>query len=206
MKKLFLPIILSICGVLSSPQMLASPAISSGFLTHENVPDSLKTDEVKPGYEQYEQEDVAGVRFHTTFLRPVGKATPDTTVEIINQDISVSKYFVSGNSSYIDADFRLGVLLTQHIASNKRIDRAAGYRIQIFSGSERNTALEAKSRFLDAFPDIPSYLVYVSPTYRVRVGNYLDKATAMAALTKLRYTFGDALIVPDEVMLPKYKN
>ena len=79
-----------------------------------------------------------------------------------------------------------------------------GYRIQLISSTERSVVAKIKSDFSMNFPDIPSYMPYISPTYRVRVGDFLDRDEAIAACARIRQVFESAFIVAEEVNVPRY--
>lgn len=161
--------------------------------------------QVKPGYELYEKEDADQFRQRYTFTAPTIVAKPDTQVQVVNYDGDYASRFYAGNHTYVEADARLEEHIDRQIANNARRHSAQGYRIQLFSGTARAEALKVKGDFMSFYGDLPSYLMYISPAYRVRVGDYLDHDAAVSACAQIRRSFEGAFIVPDEVQLPKYK-
>ncbi len=91
-------------------------------------------------------------------------------------------------------------LVNIQVEVNKRMDGVDGWRIQLFSGlgpTGKKGALEAKSKFLNKFPDQDVDLSFTSQNWRVRVGNYRHKHEALPLLTELRELFPNCYIVKD---------
>ncbi len=75
-----------------------------------------------------------------------------------------------------------------------------GYRVNIYSGSNRTTALNTKRKFMRAYRGTPSYMTYITPYFKIRVGNYVSKKTAYRMLRKLQAAgFPKSFVVPDIV-------
>jgi hypothetical protein len=77
-----------------------------------------------------------------------------------------------------------------------------GYRVQIFLG-DRKTAEETKRTFLQKYPDVPVYLSYLAPNFRLRVGDLRTRLDAERTLSELRADYPGSYIVPDEIGMPK---
>lgn len=73
-----------------------------------------------------------------------------------------------------------------------------GYRVQIFLG-DRNTAESTKRSFLQRHPDVPAYLSWLAPNFRLRVGDLHTRLEAEHLLHELKTTYPGSYIVPDEV-------
>lgn len=71
--------------------------------------------------------------------------------------------------------------------------RMAGYRIQVFSDNNSRTAKgEARSRarnISSQFPDYQTYVVYSSPYWRLRVGNFRSSEEATRVAEELKIAF-----------------
>lgn len=83
-----------------------------------------------------------------------------------------------------------------------------GYRVQIYSGSNRIDANKVKSDFLETFLGEKIYFDYRQPYYKVRVGDYRTKLEAqkMYQLLLLDIRFKGVLIVPDDINFPELKS
>ncbi len=103
----------------------------------------------------------------------------------------------------IQSDSKLDTLINKNIAENKSTNAIAGFRIQIFFGSERKNALDAKAKVLQLFPDADVYLLYQQPYFKVRVGDYRTKLEAHHMFKELLPHFDKIFIVPDKINLPK---
>ena len=89
-------------------------------------------------------------------------------------------------------------------------DRVNGYKIQVFSGNNQNQSkseAEYKHRLVrSAFPEHQVEITYSSPTWRVRVGNFITRADAEELLDRLRNEFPsfsrEMYVVSDVVRRP----
>jgi hypothetical protein len=83
-----------------------------------------------------------------------------------------------------------------------------GYRVQIYSGSNRIDANKVKSDFLETYLGEKIYFEYKQPYYKVRVGNYRTKLEAqkMYQILLLDLRFKGVLIVPDDINFPELKS
>ena len=77
-----------------------------------------------------------------------------------------------------------------------------GYRVQIFLG-DRKTAEETKRTFLQKNPDIPTYLSWLAPNFRLRVGDLRTRLDAERLLNELKEAYPGSYIVPDEIGMPR---
>ena len=81
----------------------------------------------------------------------------------------------------------------------------SGYRIQIFFDSgfnSGNRARKVKQEFEDRFPDIPGYITWKAPNYRVRVGDYRSRLEADRALSGIAREYPNAWVIKDEINYP----
>lgn len=114
--------------------------------------------------------------------------------------ISVQAQMPSVN---IVRDAELDSLVERNIELNKAANGIQGFRVQIFFGSERKGANEAKTKLLQLMPDQEVYLMYQQPYFKVRVGDFRSKLEAEAVYRKLLPEFNKCFIVPDKINLPK---
>jgi hypothetical protein len=100
-------------------------------------------------------------------------------------------------------DANLNSLVDQNIEANKAANGIQGYRIQLFFGSERKAAHDARSKFLQLYPDEEVYLIYQQPYFKVRVGNFRTRLEAQPLFNKVLPEFERVFIIPDKINLPK---
>ena len=75
-----------------------------------------------------------------------------------------------------------------------------GYRIHIFMeiGNEALKHAEAMKRnFEAAFPDIPIYLTYAEPYFRLRAGDFRNRVEAEKCLRRIKPQFREAFVTSD---------
>ena len=109
----------------------------------------------------------------------------------------------------IEADPRIDSLVKLHIAYNEVFPVITGYRIQIFmeSGNEAlNLAEEARDEFAEKFTEIPAYLAFRAPYYRVRVGDFRTRLEAEQFLRKISLDYPNAWVIEDDINFPKLIN
>ncbi|MCD7710519.1 MAG: SPOR domain-containing protein [Porphyromonadaceae bacterium] len=133
----------------------------------------------------------------TTIVQSLARQIDGAQV-IIHQD-SVLDIRLSRNSGSLKTDNE-GNIVTQ------------GYRIQFFSDNKRNSRDEAENRsdiVAENLPELPIYVTYLSPFWRLRVGNYRTYEEANTQMWLLKKKFPqyavEMRIVKDEIVLPLYK-
>ena len=103
-------------------------------------------------------------------------------------------------------DPELMELVNLHIRKNQQGGTMPGFRVEIFFSSELNARQKAqniKGEFLSAFPDYNVYISYISPDFKVRVGNFRTRNEALKAVNLFKGQFPKAFVVPDQIELPK---
>jgi mRNA-degrading endonuclease RelE of RelBE toxin-antitoxin system len=106
----------------------------------------------------------------------------------------------------ISQDPRLDDLLQRHINYNQKKGGINGYRIQIFFGSgrtARDDANETKAKFLSYFPDVKAHILYQSPFYKVRVGDFRTKNETLKFYRRAQRRFPNAYIIQDIIEFPE---
>ncbi len=77
-----------------------------------------------------------------------------------------------------------------------------GYRVVIYNGSNRTEALNMKLKFMRSYPGTQSYLSYISPSYKIRVGDFGSQNEAYKFLRQIQKAgFGSSFVVPDIVTI-----
>ncbi len=84
-----------------------------------------------------------------------------------------------------------------------------GYRVQLFSSNNaqraRGDAFNVEKTILDKMPNLPVYVTYTSPFWKVRVGNCVTHAEAQTLRQFLIENFPEfqteTYIVPDQIVV-----
>ncbi len=77
-----------------------------------------------------------------------------------------------------------------------------GYRVNIYSGASRSEAINVKRKFMRRYRGTPSYMSYITPYFKIRVGNFASKTSAYKFLRKIQSAgFSKSFVVPDIVTI-----
>ena len=109
----------------------------------------------------------------------------------------------------IDTLIKRNILISENVFRDNGRYGMEGFRIQIYSSSNRNAREEsnkARAEFISKFPDIVSYPLYAEPGYfKIRVGDFRTKTEATKLFFLVSKEFPDAYIVPDFINFPDIK-
>lgn len=90
----------------------------------------------------------------------------------------------SQDSIVVKKDPRLDVLSAKQAQINKRTSLVTssgmikGFRLQVVSTTNRDVALRTKAELLSRYPEHKAYLLFQSPYFKVRFGNFLKREDA----------------------------
>jgi hypothetical protein len=110
-----------------------------------------------------------------------------------------------GNITVIESN-GISSLVEKHAYLNTK-QKIIGWRIQIFFDSGNNSKSKAynkKGVFMAMYPDMSVYLMFQSPYYKVRVGDFRTRMDAEGFKQKLLGEFPDAFVVKDEIRTPGF--
>lgn len=115
----------------------------------------------------------------------------------------------NGGNVHLSCSPAIDNLLHLHINQNKRNESFSGYRIQIFSrssyGSDMAKLKQMRDDFEKAFPDIPAYLKYFDPDFKIRIGNFRTKLECIPTLHRIRKLYPSSYPVKTEITLEEMK-
>ncbi len=75
-----------------------------------------------------------------------------------------------------------------------------GYRVQVISTRKRDDAFAIKTSLLTKFPDQKTYVMFQSPNFKVRIGNFIKREDAEAFRNLLAGLFPQALYIVDDAI------
>ncbi len=86
----------------------------------------------------------------------------------------------------------------------------SGYRIQVYYSNDprlaKANALSREELILEVFPEMPTYAVFTSPFWRLRVGDFRTAEEAKTELVKLQKEFpqmaDEMRVVKDKIRIP----
>lgn len=110
------------------------------------------------------------------------------------------------NGVIVEKDIRLTLIEAKKAEINKKASdarrTAKGFRIQVLNTSDRTEVLNAKSRLLALYPEHKTYLLYQSPYFKLRIGNFTQRSEADALRRELGKMFPTGVfIIPAEIEL-----
>lgn len=117
----------------------------------------------------------------------------------------VSAQTDSSASVVVVKDPRIDMLVNKQIEINEITTRnsrrsAPGYRILIISSNNRNKVIEAKTKMYREFPELKAYMMYQSPFFRLKVGNFRERTDAEAYLAEIQRIYPTGVyIVTDTI-------
>jgi PBP1b-binding outer membrane lipoprotein LpoB len=134
-------------------------------------------------------EDLSETRPRVTAPVDTALSTPIVTKEIKN--ISYTKTVNSKVDAVLDSIDRFNLM-------RRSVD---GYTIQIYSGQNREEAMNTKRKMTTDIPELTANLQYQQPKFRVTVGKYYSKLEAYQDLSRLRRSFSSAILVPEKIAI-----
>jgi SPOR domain len=116
------------------------------------------------------------------------------------QDTTIIKKSVDSIAVLIHKDPRINLLVKKQAAINEATSRAGkksdeGYRLMIISTNNREEAIAAKTKVYTYFPDLKAYLWHQSPYYKVKAGNFSDRADAESYRKRLNSYFPKGVFI-----------
>ncbi|HEX3933079.1 MAG TPA: SPOR domain-containing protein, partial [Puia sp.] len=102
-------------------------------------------------------------------------------------------------------DPRIDTLAAKRAELNKAvgIGDVTGFRVQIFTGSNRKDAYNAQAKFQQEFTDIRSYVIYSEPNFKVRVGDFRTRLDAEKLQDQLKKWFDGTFIITEKINPPQ---
>lgn len=79
-----------------------------------------------------------------------------------------------------------------------------GYRVQVYNGPDREKAAAIRAQVIRRFPGVSTYLMYIAPAFRVKVGDYRYRQEAEQMLREANAIYKPSMIVPDIVTVSTY--
>jgi len=114
----------------------------------------------------------------------------------------------SYGSLNVDQDSRIESLISKQRSLYKIDSSFSGYRIHVFMeiGNEAlQHAEQVKKQFESAYPDIPIYLTYSEPYFRLRAGDFRNRVEAEKCLRRIKPKFKEAFVTADFIYRPKIR-
>ena len=90
------------------------------------------------------------------------------------------------------------------LQQNKEGRFVEGHVIQVYSGSSREMANNARYRMSELYPDLDPRVSYHQPNFRVKAGKFINRLEAHRVYQQVKEDFPQALLIPERFLL-KYE-
>jgi hypothetical protein len=112
---------------------------------------------------------------------------------------------VDTNFVVVNKDPRIDMLVKKQIQINEETSREArrigkGYRLLVINTNKREEAIAAKSKVYTYFPELKTYLVYQSPYFRLKAGNFKERKEAEDFQKKLQKYFPKGVFIMNDTI------
>ena len=106
----------------------------------------------------------------------------------------------------VTKDPQIDSLIAKRLALSKNVKAGtgiwvSGFRVQIFSGMSRQDAYNEQAKFKVRFPSQTTYISYVQPNYRLRVGDFRTKLEAEKFMNELKKFYSSLFVFSEMVIL-----
>jgi hypothetical protein len=135
-------------------------------------------------------EDLSG-------LRPKAEALPDdtTTPDHVKRDPKAS----------VEAKFTVNKQLDAVLDSIDQINLSAkfveGFTIQVYSGKNREEALNVKKQLTLSASNLATEVQYEQPNFKVKSGKYFTRLEAQKDFEQIKKLFPTAIVVPGQIVI-----
>jgi hypothetical protein len=106
----------------------------------------------------------------------------------------------------VDENKAVDAILAQMKEKNLSITDGKGYRIQVFSGNNKTDFESARIYLLKYHSELELYESYSQPTYKIKVGDFINVDQADKYFINLKAKFSTARIVGDKINVKKAIN
>jgi cell division protein FtsN len=127
-------------------------------------------------------------------LRPRFEATLDTGKQVNPREKAAFTPTLTVNA-------KVDTVLDSINRFNRTRKFTDGFTIQVYSGQNKEEAMNTKKKLSAEVSDLNAELQYTQPKFRVRVGSYYSRLEAQKDLLRLKKVFPNAILVPEKIML-----
>jgi hypothetical protein len=118
----------------------------------------------------------------------------------------VASFVYANDTVIVVKDARMDVLTSKQAQINKRTSMMTsggqykGFRIQVFSSNNRDNASAIKTDLMNKFPEHKSYIIFQSPNFKVRIGNFIKRDDAEKLRKQLNKYFPQGVYVVEDAI------
>lgn len=118
----------------------------------------------------------------------------------------LSRIAIAGDTIIVHKDTRLEIFSAKQAAVNKLTSKMTsggqykGFRLQVLNSRSRDEAFKVKSELLQLFPNQKSYVLFQSPYFKVRIGNFIEKSEALSFRNQLAKKYPQNAYVVEDII------
>lgn len=120
-------------------------------------------------------------------------------------NITVAEKIKRDQKLYVEPQHTVNKQLDAVLDSIDRINLVRkfveGFTIQVYSGLNREEALNAKKQLTTSIPSLESDLQYTQPNFRVKTGKYFTRLEAERDYEQVKRYFPAAIVVPEKISI-----
>ena len=135
----------------------------------------------------------------TTYNEDLSAHRPKLEVQEVGmkEDTTVKQIVDPSHDQTVAIDQKINEITKRNSSSRT----AQGFTIQVYSGTSREEASDAKSQVYKILPQSRPETKYEQPIYRVRVGEFMDRLEAQNVYAELQEEFPQAIVIPSRIKL-----
>ena len=114
-------------------------------------------------------------------------------------------YAQDTSSVVVHKDPRIDLLIKKESDINLAYKRAnartaKGYRLMVLNTAKRDEAINAKTRIYTYFPELKAYLIYQSPYFKLKAGNFRTRDEAEKYQKELSIYFPKGVFIMNDTI------
>jgi len=119
--------------------------------------------------------------------------------------IAQNNTYADTNAVVIHKDPRIDALAKKQAALNAAIKKASarsmrGYRLLVINTNKRNEAIDAKTKIYTYFPELKAYLIYQTPYFKLKAGNFKTRDEADRYRKNLNSVFPKGVFIINDTI------
>jgi hypothetical protein len=126
-------------------------------------------------------------------------------LSLVSTGMSAQQLTSDTSSVVIHKDSRIDLLVKKQAEINEETTRNArrvtkGFRLLVVNTNKRDEAISAKTKLYQYFPELKSYLLYQSPYFKLKAGNFKERKDAESYQKKLNAFFPKGVFVMNDMI------
>ena len=126
---------------------------------------------------------------------------------VLEEEISIKARIEKLRKPYELTNKELNILRNNWLEKNKEGGVVDGYRVQIAVGP-KDSIYTWNEQFVEQFPDIPTYMLFSPPSFKLRVGNFYGPWAFWEAnilTNRLKDAYTSAIYVKEKIRIEDLK-